>query len=384
MGSTVSPLTELLLPNFDSYDTCNLSQTRFQPPPESQFSNPTSSFWLSDPPPVFTHQSPTFPTAVDVVVIGSGITGTAAARTLLSNSPGLRVAMLDARELIATGLVAIFGREKARKVKEFRMGIPEGVTEECQIRKVEVVDATAKSCLGIYLEEFPEEIGGWETYEGEEARCIIAGPAGALGPARLIHPILARLLFTHPTFTLDSRAPVTSIAPPDSTISPNVVHTLQGEITATHILRTTNGYTANLLPGRCFPFALKTEIGTVDDSVVDVCTTVHVSGVLPAIGVDTKVQKIWIGIMRFSGDVLPWIGEALAEISGRWQGTGKEWVAVGYTGDGMCVAWGAGKEVVTRIMGVKGGVGVIEEMDVTFERVERAKGLEGLVGVFLG
>ena len=32
--------------------------------------------------------------------------------------------------------------------------------------------ATAKSCLGIYLEEFPEEIGKWETYEGEETRQV--------------------------------------------------------------------------------------------------------------------------------------------------------------------------------------------------------------------
>ncbi|PUU74195.1 FAD dependent oxidoreductase-domain-containing protein [Tuber borchii] len=477
MGSTVSPLTELVLPNFDSYlqslaDT--LSTTPRQP-----VSNPTSSFWLSDPPPVFTHQSPTFPTAVDVVIIGSGITGTAAARTLLSNSPDLRVAMLDAREACsgATGrngghikpnswelfpkLVAIFGREKARKVTEFRMGIldkmiaiadAEGVTEECQIRKVEAVDvyfdaeswATAKSCLGIYLEEFPEEIGKWETYEREEAwqefdiphaKGIISGPAGALWPARLIHPILARLLSTHPTFTLDTRTPVTSIAPPDSTISPYVVHTPRGEITATHILHATNGYTANLLPGltgallpvrgtmtaqspptkilfhrnRSWQFqwdqgydyltslpdrtvmfggglrqALTTEIGTVDDSVVNVCTTVHLSGVLPAIGVDTKVQKIWTGIMGFSGDVLPWIGEVPPEISGRRQGTGKEWVAAGYTGEGMCIAWGAAEEVVTRILGVKGGVGVIEEMDVTVERVERAKGLEKLVGMFFG
>ena len=56
----------------------------------------------------------------------------------------------------------------------------EGITEECQIRRVEAVDmyfdaaswGTVKSCLGIYLEEFPEEIEKWETYEGEEARQV--------------------------------------------------------------------------------------------------------------------------------------------------------------------------------------------------------------------
>ena len=56
----------------------------------------------------------------------------------------------------------------------------EGVAKECRIRKVEAVDmhfdaeswATAKSCLGIYLEEFPKEIRKWKTYEGEEARQV--------------------------------------------------------------------------------------------------------------------------------------------------------------------------------------------------------------------
>lgn len=79
-----------------------------------------------------------------------------------------------------------------------------------------------------------------------------------------------------------------------------------------------------------------------------------------------------------------WIGQVPPEISGRRRGAGKEWVAAGYTGDGMCAAWGAAEEVVTRILGVEGGVGVIEEMDVTVERVERAKCLERLVRIFFG
>ncbi|CAZ82247.1 unnamed protein product [Tuber melanosporum] len=473
----VSQLTKLVLPNFDSH--LQSLASALSTAPRQPVSNPTSSFWLSDPPPVFTHQSPTFPASADVVIIGSGITGTAAARTLLSNSPDLRVAMLDAREACsgATGrngghikpnpwelfpaLAAVLGREKARKVTEFRRGIldkmiavadAEGVTGECQIRKVEAADvhfdaeswAAAKTCLVVYLEEFPEEIGNWRVYEGEEARQkfstphakgIITGPAGALWPARLIHPILTRLLSMHPTFTLDTSTTVTSITPPDSPTSPYIVHTPRGDLKATHILHATNGYTANLLPGltgalfpvrgtmtaqspptkchlhenRSWQFswdqgydylttlpdrtimfggglrqALKTEIGTVDDSIVELCTTIHLSGFLPAIGLGTGVQKIWTGIMGFSGDMLPWIGEVPPEISGRQQGIGKEWVAAGYTGDGMCVAWGAAEEVVARILGLEGGVGVIEEMDVTVERVESAKRLERLVGAFFG
>ncbi|PUU73967.1 hypothetical protein B9Z19DRAFT_1093990, partial [Tuber borchii] len=185
--STVSPLTELVPPDFDSYLPSladKLSITLGQP--------------FSNPPPVFKHQSPTFPTAVDVVIIGSGITGNTAARTLLSNSSDLRVAMLDAREACSgeTGrngghikpnawelfpkLAAIFAREKARKVTEFRMGILDKMIAIADAEGVEAVDvyfdteswAAAKSCLGIYLEEFPEEIGKWETYKGEEARQV--------------------------------------------------------------------------------------------------------------------------------------------------------------------------------------------------------------------
>ncbi|PUU73962.1 hypothetical protein B9Z19DRAFT_1134104 [Tuber borchii] len=115
------------------------------------------------------------------------------------------------------------------------------------------------------------------------------------------------------------------------------------------------------LPGRTVMFggslrqALTTEIGTVDDSVVDVCTAVHLSGVLSAIGVGTKVQKIRTGIMRFSGDVLPWIGEGPPDILGRQQATGKEGVATGYTGDGMSVLWGGGCS--KDIGGIRGGGG---------------------------
>lgn len=129
---------------------------------------------------------------------------------------------------------------------------------------------------------------------------------------------------------------------------------------------------------------LTTDIGTVDNSAVDVCTTVHLSGVLPTIRVDMKVQKIGAGSIEFSGAVLPWVGEAPPDISGCRQGVGKELVALAYIGDGMCAAWGAAEEVVARILVMEGRVEIIEEIDVTVERVEKAKSLKGLVGMFFG
>ncbi|KAL4994091.1 hypothetical protein BDV10DRAFT_189364 [Aspergillus recurvatus] len=48
--------------------------------------NPTSSFWLSSPhPDLAKRQSPTLPAEADAVTIGSGVTGTSIARTLLES-----------------------------------------------------------------------------------------------------------------------------------------------------------------------------------------------------------------------------------------------------------------------------------------------------------
>jgi glycine/D-amino acid oxidase-like deaminating enzyme len=61
--------------------------------------NPTISYWQIPPTKdVAEHQSDHPPTEVDVVIIGSGITGTSVARHLLKEQPDLRIAMVEARE----------------------------------------------------------------------------------------------------------------------------------------------------------------------------------------------------------------------------------------------------------------------------------------------
>lgn len=64
------------------------------------------SFWLSEPTSLQNHRtSPELPSAADVIVIGSGISGTLMAYNLLQKQPGTRIVMLDAREVCggATG-----------------------------------------------------------------------------------------------------------------------------------------------------------------------------------------------------------------------------------------------------------------------------------------
>jgi hypothetical protein len=81
--------------------------------PGIPISNPSSPFWTFPPSPIAKHQSP-WPNdgRADVVIIGSGITGTSAARCLLDDSAGegLEVVMLEARDACsgATGRCASY------------------------------------------------------------------------------------------------------------------------------------------------------------------------------------------------------------------------------------------------------------------------------------
>lgn len=64
--------------------------------------NPTISYWQTPPlEGIADRQTPQLPSSVDVVIIGSGMTGTSIAHYLLKNSPQdqpLRIAMLEARQ----------------------------------------------------------------------------------------------------------------------------------------------------------------------------------------------------------------------------------------------------------------------------------------------
>lgn len=79
---------------------------RLQVDPGLPVPNPTTPFWHDILSPIDSLTLTTLPTYADVVVIGSGITGTSVARTLLTEGPDdLRVVMLEARTVCsgATG-----------------------------------------------------------------------------------------------------------------------------------------------------------------------------------------------------------------------------------------------------------------------------------------
>lgn len=68
--------------------------------------DPTLPYWIVPPINLPAHSNTALPSHVDVLIIGSGITGVSCARTLLKKGPpGLRVLVLEARDVCsgATG-----------------------------------------------------------------------------------------------------------------------------------------------------------------------------------------------------------------------------------------------------------------------------------------
>lgn len=140
--------------------------------------NPTMSFWEQDPPYPYlvNKQSPVLPTKAEIVIIGSGITGAAVAKTILEEwaggqagngaEDGRKVVVLEARQFCsgATGrnggqikvvpyeayvrIKKRLGSEPAKKIVEFQMRhlqhLLEVVRDEgwevAECREVETVD----------------------------------------------------------------------------------------------------------------------------------------------------------------------------------------------------------------------------------------------------
>ena len=68
-------------------------------PPGLPRSHPTTSYWQDPPDAIANHQSSDhLPDHVDLVVIGSGITGATIAYNVLNAQPGLEVLLLEARQ----------------------------------------------------------------------------------------------------------------------------------------------------------------------------------------------------------------------------------------------------------------------------------------------
>ncbi|KAI5304961.1 hypothetical protein KEM56_005613 [Ascosphaera pollenicola] len=108
------------------------------------------------------------------------------------------------------------------------------------------------------------------------------------------------------------------------------------------------------------------ELGVVDDSVLNPTIAQHLSTMLTKAFTCVKgetflVKSMWTGIMAFSTDGLPWVGRVPESATGRKAPSSEtsdpvpsgEWVAAGYSGEGMVQAWGCGKAVSMMILGLE-------------------------------
>ncbi|KAL7792808.1 FAD dependent oxidoreductase domain-containing protein [Trichoderma afarasin] len=274
---------------------------RIETGPFTPVENPTESYWMRDAPfPDIRDVLSEIPREADVVVVGSGITGAAAVKTLceLSSSSSTgdgdgiekapRVVVLEARQLCSgatarngghikctpheefSRLRKTLGEERARKVVRMQMRhleVLKQVGEEMpwgEVREVETVDVFLEEDGFERARRGVDEMRGWMpefevfVWEGERMRekfgvnrhivGAISYQAGALWPYRLVTSTWNDLMTRYPNLTISTHTPVSSISTNDSSSFPYTVHSSRGTIRARHILHATNAYTGHLVP----------------------------------------------------------------------------------------------------------------------------------------
>ncbi|KAH0274190.1 DAO-domain-containing protein, partial [Aureobasidium melanogenum] len=258
--------------------------------------NPTRSYWLENPPfsELVDIRSKSLPNKADVVIIGSGITGAAVARSLLRESKrkdqDLTITVLEARDICsgATGrngghikasphetfakLEAKYGVERAVALTRFQLDHLECLTNLCQseeftqaeCRKVETVDlffdqktfddvCHTASKLKTLLPEHQGRV--YQAVEAQKKFAVsdqVVGAysyqAGALWPYRLVTSVWSELLDEYPDqITIETHTTVLWVDESGNQDAYNV-HTDRGIISCEHLVHATNAWMGHLLP----------------------------------------------------------------------------------------------------------------------------------------
>ncbi|PIL30769.1 hypothetical protein GSI_06937 [Ganoderma sinense ZZ0214-1] len=300
MGSLVSKAKLFLYATIQLGKTYDVLRKRIETSPGVPVDNPTLPLWTVPRAQIPSHETGPFPQHVDVVIIGSGITGTSFAYNALAREPGLKIAMLEARDICsgATGrngghinpplyhdyaeLKEKYGEHAAKLLVTFRMShvtemqrisSQESIQKQSQVRQTEHLDvytcsiafAEAKQNLEKWRADMPRESSTFVVHERREAiekyhlsddvvGCI-SNAGGAMHPYRFVTSLLAILLNRHAgNFHIFAHTPCTAVTVPASTStsasSPALyaVHTPRGTLLAPHVVHATNGWAAHLLP----------------------------------------------------------------------------------------------------------------------------------------
>jgi glycine/D-amino acid oxidase-like deaminating enzyme len=257
--------------------------------------------------------------------------------------------------------------------------------------------------------------------------------AAKLWPYKLVSWVLEQLLENNDSsvFNLQTKTPVDHI---QRTGDSWTLHTPRGQIAARNVILATNAYTSHLLPklsGLIVPVRGQVaaltpssgssplehshvwwtpvggdnylvqrpsgelitggerlgssdgQVGLSHDDAIDpviaerLRASLHAAVKLKTPGEveDATLEATyeWTGIMGYSRDGYPWVGQLPAVLGGEDSGI---YVSVGYTGHGMPVAARCGIAVAQEILGINDGVDLPAQYRIDEGRADRAKSME--------
>ncbi|GAB7334540.1 hypothetical protein MBLNU13_g06525t1 [Cladosporium sp. NU13] len=265
-----------------------LDQPAALPNPKS-----TDSFWHTEPSPLLLGHRSTraLPSTADVVIIGSGITGTSIARHLLkkdggeeesSSSGGPDVVMLEAREACwgATGRNGghcqpiLFEYPHDPEIGHFELNNWNSLNSEIETGNIDCEWVAQPGVRGIYsdakfkqakeniaiVKKTTPELGDLMTLVTDRAElaeyhhpkaqgAVVTSIAARVWPYKLVAHILEDLLVSpnlHGAFNLQTLTPAESISPTED--GKWLISTPRGTVTAKTLALATNAYTSHLLP----------------------------------------------------------------------------------------------------------------------------------------
>ncbi|KAI0063079.1 FAD dependent oxidoreductase [Artomyces pyxidatus] len=133
------------------------------------------------------------------------------------------------------------------------------------------------------------------------------------------------------------------------------------------------------------------EVGVTDDGGWNRAIASHVGGALPEYfgrenwgreggddegengeWAEGRVKALWTGVLGISADGVPWVGRVPTKISGRVVPPAKtgvqpgEWIAAGYSGEGMVNAWMSGRALAYMVLGIEEAMHVPEWLPSAF------------------
>ncbi|PVH72026.1 nucleotide-binding domain-containing protein [Cadophora sp. DSE1049] len=165
--------------------SCTFLVAISQPDPGFPVANPTTSYWQIPPhPDVADHQSNQIPTDVDVVIIGSGMTGTSVARHLLkigSQTNPLKIAMFDARQACSGATGRNGGHIRPSSYSEYdddKKAV--GMAEAAKIVRLRVAHVDALISAANELDDAGREASEARSVDSIDAFFDDAGYAGAV------------------------------------------------------------------------------------------------------------------------------------------------------------------------------------------------------------